>query len=202
MEAGYLSAWSTFHPGEGRMEESQLLSHRRRLQTLQCAGQCDRERPAAGHYYSLPCLRRPRSNSLWAFSAADREMAPSQPSGFAPDAGPTVQRFDAHHARKISGWDEARSPKGVAKAIILEDGNSRPPGQHTASLRYQAAGEEMAPRSSPVGRIRGLRYALLVVGVAPCTGAGGAAVGLARRRRLAVKGERHARTDTANGAEA
>jgi hypothetical protein len=131
-----------------------------------------------------------------------REMAPSQPSGFAPDAGPTVQRFDAHHARKISGWDEARSPKGVATAIILADGNSRPPGQHTANLRYQAAGEEMAPRSSPVGRIRGLRYALLVVGVAPCTGVGCAAVGLARRRRLAVKGERHARTDTANGAEA
>lgn len=115
------------------MEERQLLSHRRRFQTP---------------------VRRPMRQGKacrWAFSpvppqarvkfpvgvlrSRQREMAPSQPSGFAPDAGPTVQRFDALHARKISGWDEARSPKGVATVIILADGNSRPPGQHTASLR-------------------------------------------------------------------
>jgi hypothetical protein len=96
-----------------------------------------------------PVRRRMRQGKAcrWAFSPVPPQARVQFPVGVLRSRqrdGPVPTErlrtrcgFDAHHARKISGWDEARSPKGVAKAI---HGNSRLPGQHTASLRYQAAG--------------------------------------------------------------
>jgi len=96
-----------------------------------------------------------------------------------------VQRFDAHHARKISGWDEARSPKGVAKDSLSRMEIPAPTRAAHGEPALSGRGRNWQ-REVPQWAGRGLRYACWWLGRA-CTGAGGAAWDLAGGR---LEGER------------